>query len=62
MARLIGNVDPATDHNFSSVWNLNSAAVEGAFKAGNWPGLVTDVTIILKVWGAGGGGTAADGG
>ena len=37
MARLIGNVDAATDHNFSSVWNLNSAEVTEAFKAGTWP-------------------------
>ena len=67
MARIIGGVDPATDHNFSSVWNLNSDIVSQSFNDDTWPEVV-DNSVTIKAWGAGGaggywnGGTAGNGG
>ena len=67
MARIIGGVDPATDHQFSSVWNLNSDVVSQSFNDDTWPALV-DANVTIKAWGAGGaggywnGGTAGNGG
>lgn len=56
MARIIGGVDPANDHSFSSVWNLNSDIVNQSFKDGTWPDLPTTATVTAEVFGAGGGG------
>jgi hypothetical protein len=53
MARIIGGVDPATDHKFSSVWNLNSDVVSQSFNDNVWPTLPN---MTIKAWGAGGGG------
>jgi len=53
MARIIGGVDPATDHQFSSVWNLNSDVVSQSFNDNVWP---TIPNMTIKAWGAGGGG------
>lgn len=40
MARLIGDVDAATDLNFSTVWSLNSDEVADQFRAGTWPSVI----------------------
>ena len=56
MARIIGGVDPANDHSFSSVWNLNSDIVNQSFKDGTWPDLVTTTTVTAEVFGASGAG------
>lgn len=67
MARIIGGVDPANDHSFSSVWNLNSDIVSQSFNDGSWPTLAgPQTTVTAQVWGGGGGGgnsgSAGDGG
>ncbi len=67
MARIIGGVDPANDHSFSSVWNLNSDVVSQSFNDGSWPAAAAP-NVTIKAWGAGGaggywnGGTAGNGG